>query len=356
VTATAVDERSLLPGPSWPPSAPPTSFPLADRRPVVLADDPCEAGSSGAGPEYAGIYLHARYFDPQLGTFLSTDPIGVEGGVNQYAYGFGDPVNWADRSGFSVSVCEPDGGVCPEPPPDGLTPNWVPGGPDQGGLNPLALYKLFMKARSWYNRVTTVFGWFSGGSGTSSMSGPNMALPQQVPPQDRGAYIPDHPTGAPADANPNDDPSPSPTPTPTPAPRPEPRRPHRDIIESRTTQWLNNELTLRREVCTDLCESGGKPFLTPTVTGTGSECTPEGCPPGARLIADGHVHPRIGGYPGFIGGDIRRLRSLRITSPGVRGWIGLRLDRPNAGGLGPGDYIWYYDPATNLQVRYPLPR
>jgi RHS repeat-associated protein len=127
-------------------------------------------------------YLHARYFDPQLGTFLSADPIGVEGGINQYAYGFGDPVNWADRSGFSVSPCEPDGGVCPEHPADGLTPDSVPGGPDQGGLNPLALFKLFMKARSWYNRVTTVFGWFSGGSGTSDMTGPNMALPPSVPP------------------------------------------------------------------------------------------------------------------------------------------------------------------------------
>jgi hypothetical protein len=79
------DERSLLPRPTWPPSAPPPSFPIAERRQVVLADDPCEAGSSGAGPEYAGMYLHARYFDPQLGTFLSADPIGVEGGINQYA-------------------------------------------------------------------------------------------------------------------------------------------------------------------------------------------------------------------------------------------------------------------------------
>lgn len=105
MTATAVDERTQLPGPTWPPSAPPpASFPLTDRR-AVLADDPCEAGFSGADPKYAGMYLHARYFDPQLGTFLSPDPIGVEGGLNQYGYGFGDPVNSADRSGLG-----PDGG------------------------------------------------------------------------------------------------------------------------------------------------------------------------------------------------------------------------------------------------------
>jgi RHS repeat-associated protein len=101
VTATAVDERSPLLSPTCPLSALTTSFPLADRGPVVLADDPCEAGFSGAGPEYAGIYLHARYFDPKLGTFLSPDPIGVEGGMNLYGYGFGDPVNSVDRSGLT---------------------------------------------------------------------------------------------------------------------------------------------------------------------------------------------------------------------------------------------------------------
>ena len=46
-------------------------------------------------------YLHARYFDPKLGVFLSPDPIGVEGGMNAYGYGFGDPVNSVDRSGLT---------------------------------------------------------------------------------------------------------------------------------------------------------------------------------------------------------------------------------------------------------------
>jgi RHS repeat-associated protein len=45
-------------------------------------------------------YLHARYFDPQLGVFLSPDPIGVAGGMNLYGYGFGDPVNRVDRTGL----------------------------------------------------------------------------------------------------------------------------------------------------------------------------------------------------------------------------------------------------------------
>jgi len=102
VTAATADERSPLPAPTWPPSVSSTSFPLTERRPVVLADDPCEAGFSASDPEYAGIYLHARYFDPKLGTFLSPDPIGVEGGLNQYGYALGNPVNGSDRSGLNM--------------------------------------------------------------------------------------------------------------------------------------------------------------------------------------------------------------------------------------------------------------
>jgi hypothetical protein len=33
------------------------------------------SGFFGAGPDYAGICLHARYFNPELGTFLSPDPL-----------------------------------------------------------------------------------------------------------------------------------------------------------------------------------------------------------------------------------------------------------------------------------------
>ena len=73
-------------------------------------DDSGEAGLPGADPEYAGIYLHARYFDPQLGTFLSPDPIGVAGGMNQYAYALGDPANGTDRSGLMTADCSPDEG------------------------------------------------------------------------------------------------------------------------------------------------------------------------------------------------------------------------------------------------------
>ena len=47
-------------------------------------------------------YLHARYYDPALGVFLSPDPLHpAMPGVawNRYGYGLGDPVNGSDRSG-----------------------------------------------------------------------------------------------------------------------------------------------------------------------------------------------------------------------------------------------------------------
>jgi RHS repeat-associated protein len=59
-----------------------------------------------AGREYDNDtqleYNRARYYDPQLGRFLSEDPLGLDGGVNQYAYAVNDPVNKRDPSGLWV--------------------------------------------------------------------------------------------------------------------------------------------------------------------------------------------------------------------------------------------------------------
>ena len=56
-----------------------------------------------AGQQYdqgSGLYhMRARYYDPQLGRFLSEDPIGISGGLNLYAYAGNDPVNMWDPSG-----------------------------------------------------------------------------------------------------------------------------------------------------------------------------------------------------------------------------------------------------------------
>jgi RHS repeat-associated protein len=50
----------------------------------------------------ANLGLHYNYFrtyDPATGRYLETDPIGLEGGMNLYAYVDGNPVNYVDPDG-----------------------------------------------------------------------------------------------------------------------------------------------------------------------------------------------------------------------------------------------------------------
>lgn len=46
------------------------------------------------------LYYRARFYDPQLGRFISEDPIGFGGGINQFAYVSNSPQNATDPSGL----------------------------------------------------------------------------------------------------------------------------------------------------------------------------------------------------------------------------------------------------------------
>src|SRR5262249_39027285 len=48
----------------------------------------------------SGLYFYrARYYDPQVGRFISRDPIGIMGGLNLYGYVSDDPGNRLDPTG-----------------------------------------------------------------------------------------------------------------------------------------------------------------------------------------------------------------------------------------------------------------
>jgi uncharacterized protein RhaS with RHS repeats len=51
-------------------------------------------------------YYRARYYSPTIKRFISEDPIGLSGGLNEYAYVYGSPLNGTDPTGrVSIYGC-----------------------------------------------------------------------------------------------------------------------------------------------------------------------------------------------------------------------------------------------------------
>jgi len=64
--------------------------------------------------ETALHYNYFRYYDPNVGRYISSDPIGLVGGPNTYGYGFANPLTFTDRLGL----------LPPDPAPEGCEWEW----------------------------------------------------------------------------------------------------------------------------------------------------------------------------------------------------------------------------------------
>ncbi len=114
---------------------------------------------TGRENDNTGLYYYrARYYDPNIGRYISSDPMGLAGGLNTYAYVGGNPLNYVDPWGLAGWSY-------------GAPPSRIPGGPyvPQPGQRP---------------------GTFMG---PKPLQGGSRAMCRGVPPTDQGG-----PPGTPA--------------------------------------------------------------------------------------------------------------------------------------------------------------
>ena len=79
----------------------------------VANENPTGQGTFKYGLRFPGQYYDAetgthynyyRDYDPSIGRYEQSDPIGLRGGSNTYLYVGANPLRWSDRKGLDVDV------------------------------------------------------------------------------------------------------------------------------------------------------------------------------------------------------------------------------------------------------------
>lgn len=82
------------------------------------------------------LYNYFRDYDPAIGRYIQSDPIGLDGGLSTYGYVGGSPLSRLDPYGLASKPPICFGKDCPDPPfcptPDGPRPCPQPEKPGKG--------------------------------------------------------------------------------------------------------------------------------------------------------------------------------------------------------------------------------
>jgi RHS repeat-associated protein len=101
-------------------------------------------GSGNPGRRDAEHYNYFRDYDPAIGRYIKSDPIGLKGGINTFGYVDGDPLKKSDVLGLATFSCTK--------PLHGLGPIWGPRLYSPGPANPL--YHQFLCVRDAQGNVS----------------------------------------------------------------------------------------------------------------------------------------------------------------------------------------------------------